>query len=431
MRLGSLYFYKPLYIFLPYHSLTNCLVIPCKQISTILHHYVWEKGKVGMYINRLNKGLIESLPDGLHADGGNLYLKKRGTARSWIFRYKLNYKTFELGLGSAYVIPLAEARKKAMNLRHDIVNGVYPSTRLAKEKKAREEARRVAIGDTITLGDILEPALRHNFELKRMRTPTYVEQYSNRMRKHFPDLCKKVLSLITVEDVASAVKKFEGKSTSAKVLSTLRVCFSFAKAKGLYKGQNPAEWKEGLNMFLPPSVSTSRKHHASLDWKKLPEFYRALSEAKKSKSRTALQLIILTAARLSEITELQEEDIDSEKLMATCRSTKTSTAPVSFPFPTQARPMLKNPRFWLGVSGVVIANAIKRLGYEGITIHGFRASFSTWCAENGKDPEMRERCLGHAVDTKVAACYQRSDLLERRRALIQEWADYVTGSSSD
>ena len=88
--------------------------------------------------------------------------------------------------------------------------------------------------------------------------------------------------------------------------------------------------------------------------------------------------------------------------------------------------MLKNPRFWLGVSGVVIANAIKRLGYEGITIHGFRASFSTWCAENGKDPEMRERCLGHAVDTKVAACYQRSDLLERRRALIQEWAAYVT-----
>lgn len=380
-----------------------------------------------MYINRLNKGLIESLPDGLHADGGNLYLKKRGTARSWIFRYKLNYKTFELGLGSAYVIPLAEARKKALNLRHDIVNGIYPSTRIAKERKAKEEARRVAIGDTITLGDILEPALRHNFELKRMRKANYVEANLGSVRKHYSALCAMPISLITKETIAEAIKKNMHTSTVAKHITVFRLCFDYAKMKGYFSGENPADKRNGLNMYVPPSVGAAHKHFNSVDWRELPELYAKMEARKPSRARDILRVVILTACRLSEVGKFRKETTDLERMIAVCSTTKTSLEPVQFPLPRQCKAIMSSPSYvWAPINSHSGLYLLEKLGYPGMTVHGFRASFSTWCAENGKDPEMRERCLGHAVDTKVAACYQRSDLLERRRALIQEWADYVT-----
>ena len=373
--------------------------------------------------------MIESLPDGLHADGGNLYLRKRGGSRSWIFRYKLNYKTFELGLGSAYVVPLAEARKKALNLRHDIVNGVYPQVRLRIERKKTDDARRVALADTVTLDEILEPALAHHVEMKRIRTKHYIRDHANAIRKHFADVCYKPLSLITTEEIAKGLKPFFTTSSSTKYLAVFRLCFDYAKMKGLYAGENPALKSSGLGMYLPTGLGESKKHHQSLDWKDVPELYAKLCK-KNTMTCVTLRLVILTACRLSEINRLQECDVDLDRMVFTCRSTKTSSEPVKFPLPWQAKELFSNFRLIRACSPNIKAY-IRGIGYPGMTVHGFRASFSTWCAENGKDPEMRERCLGHAVDTKVAACYQRSDLLERRRALIQEWADYVTGSSSD
>lgn len=401
-----------------------------------------------MILNRIKKASIDLLPDGTHADGGNLYLRKKGSARSWIFRYRFHYKTFELGLGSAWTTPIADARKKAGELRVRIANGECPSVHVRRIRAEKVAVAAQAFADQLTLLQIVEPALRRKMEVKELRTARYLPRELNTFLKFAaPAIGNKSMSKITQQDIADVLRPIAKKGAGASVLATLRACYSYAAVEKNYTGPNPTVWKGGLDMLLPRvDPRDGCEHLYSLDWRKIPELYQRVSEQEPTPVVRAIQILMLYPFRASELLGALVANLDTRAGTLTLSTTKTSKKPVVVPLSRQALELMQ-----LGGKVYVIERAetarsndsaprplyssrvievLKKIsGNRSMTLHGFRSSFSTWCAENGKDPATRERCLGHAVDTKVALAYQRSDLLDQRRALLQEWADYVTSSS--
>lgn len=394
-----------------------------------------------MILNRIKKASIDLLPDGTHADGGNLYLRKKGSARSWVFRYRFHYKTFELGLGSAWTTPIADARKKAAELRVKITNGECPSIKAREDRAEKAKAVAKAATDRLTLCQIVEKAIEHKIQVKELRTRNYLQERLHLFNKYIAEsIGHKPMAHITPVEIAGIIKPIAKKNAGVQCLAILRACYSYAYAVKGYKGGNPTDWQSGLNALLP-SVSNhqSAVPFYSLDWREIPALYKRLAEQQQTPMVRALRILVLSPFRCNELLSALSKNLDVDAAVLTLETTKTSTKPVAMPLSRQALGLMQptGAEYVLEKEGqrgtrlthrTAIGTIKKVSGNPAMTLHGFRASFSTWCAENGKDPATRERCLGHAVDTKVALAYQRSDLLDQRRALLQEWADYVTSS---
>lgn len=394
-----------------------------------------------MILNRIKKASIDLLPDGTHADGGNLYLRKKGSARSWVFRYRFHYKTFELGLGSAWATPIADARKKAAELRVKIANGECPSIQAREKRVEKAQAVAKAAANSLTLCQIVEEALEHKVQVKEIRTRRYVPQCLHEFNKFIASpIGHKPIVQITPAEVAAIIRPIAKKNAGVNCLSILRACYSYAAAVKGYRGANPTDWKSGLNMLLPRvDNSQSATPLYSLDWREIPALYKRLSEQEQTSMIRALRILVLSPFRCNELFTALSKNLDVGAATLTLETTKTSRTSVVMPLSKQALDLMcpigakyvieKDKQNGVRIAHRTTLDVLKRIsGNPAMTLHGFRSSFSTWCAENGKDPATRERCLGHVVDTKVALAYQRSDLLDQRRALLQEWADYVTSS---
>ena len=390
-----------------------------------------------MRLNRIKKAQIDALPDGTHADGGNLYLRKSGQARSWIFRYRYHYTTHELGLGSAWVVPLSDARKKSAELRAEIAKGNHPTFQARKRKQEKIATATAERASALTLACIAEKALAHKKMIKGLRTDGYVERQTRVLFNHTPkEILNRPLCEVTAKDIASIVTKHTATSMGACLLANYRACYAYAKAVEGYTGNNPTDWHGGLNMLMPTVSSVAKEHRAAVPWQEVPQVYLKLCQAKQTPVVRLVRCLVLSAARKSEYRLLESKDVDLEKMTVTFQTTKTSKDPVTVPITKQIAELvtegMSNTYVFSGrFPGTCIGITAPRKCFTEIagvkaTLHGFRASFSTWCAENGKDPTIRELCLGHVVDNKVALAYQRSDLLDQRRALLQEWDDYVT-----
>lgn len=390
-----------------------------------------------MRLNRIKKADIDVLKDGLHADGGNLYLRKKGQARSWVFRYRDRFATHELGLGSAWVVTPTVARCKAAELRLARVQGKDPSLERKKAKKEKIATAKKSAISTLTLNKLLIPALEHKQKIKKLRTP----DYAKRNAVAFKSVAAKPLGNIPLADitpamVAEALTPYLDRPIVAAVLATIRCCYSYAYALKGYSGPNPTVWQGGLSALMPSiDINSGAEHRKAVKWQDIPQIYKALCEMGDNPNAVMLRIIILMCARASEIRNTKSSDIDFDTLKVTYPTTKTSGVPVTFPITKTVA------NIWQGRGkDYAIENAKGKplhqqgllrllkamLGDKDITVHGFRSSFSTWCADNGKAPTLREMCLGHVVDNKVALAYQRSDLFDQRRALLQEWNDYVT-----
>lgn len=390
-----------------------------------------------MQLNRIKKADIDVLKDGMHADGGNLYLRKKGQARSWVFRYRNGYATHELGLGSAWVVTPTAARCKAAELRLAIAQGKDPSLDHKRAKKEKVATAKKSATSTLTLNKLLMPALEHKQRIKKLRTPDYAKRYA----AAFKSVVAKALGNVPLADitptmVAETLTPYLDRPIVAAVLATIRCCYSYAYALKGYSGPNPTVWQGGLSALMPSiDINSAAKHRKAVKWQDIPQIYKSLCEKGDNPNAVMLRIIILMCARSSEIRNTKLSSIEFDTLKVTYPTTKTSGVPVTSPMTNTVA------KIWRGRGkDYAIENAKGKplneqgllrllkamLGDKDITVHGFRSSFSTWCADNGKDPTIREMCLGHAVESKVALAYQRSDLLNQRRALLQEWNDYVT-----
>lgn len=223
----------------------------------------------------------------------------------------------------------------------------------------------------------------------------------------------------------------------------LEMIFTQARAKGLMKIQNPAVWKGNLDAFLPPEtkVRTIKHRHAvSVDQAK---FVVRESVLRKSQGLKALFVIILTASREHEIVSLRWSECDFEEKMIFIPPERRKNGrpyPHRIPMSKQVEILLqampRNGDFVFPMADDPTRPMWTRAPYKGMdtmnpdfdwTVHGFRSTFRDWAAENGIPRDLAEKSLMHKTGNIVEQAYQRSDLLELRRPVMQQWADELIG----
>lgn len=365
-------------------------------------------------MGKLHKGRLKNLPNGLWSDGNNLYLRVRGNSKSWVYRYAKQGHVYEIGLGTYKLIDIETARRKAIELGLSRLDGVSPAEVKRQQKLATAKQAEC------TIAVLTEDALKWWQSTRGVKDKT-IKEYRSRLER-LTSIQTTPLECITHKELATELIPLAN-TTRGTAMNGLKAVFTYAKLKGLINSTALVDDKEQLSIYLPKDTRET-VHRASVSWKDVPQVYAKLS-ANPSHIERAVMFVILHALRISEAISLQSEDVDWESKTATVRGTKTNKE-FTFPLVEQCLPWINPLPFNCSQSGCI--KALKRI--TPATLHGFRASFSTWCADHRKDSEIRELCLQHVVGNKVASAYQRSDLLDHRRLLLQEWADYVTGSSS-
>jgi len=220
-----------------------------------------------------------------------------------------------------------------------------------------------------------------------------------------------------------------------------------ARAKGLATGTNPAGWRGHLDKLLPKRSKATRTHHAAMDYRDLPSFYKRLTEDRDSLSALALQLTILTACRTSEVLLAEWSEFDIENRLWTIpgkrmKAGEVHRVPLSdaglalidtimrkgrgegylFPGARPGKPL----------SNMSMTMVLRKLGRGDVTVHGMRSAFRDWAAEETHYPNIvAEQALAHTVGNAVEAAYRRGDLLEKRRALMADWASYCATKSAE
>lgn len=229
--------------------------------------------------------------------------------------------------------------------------------------------------------------------------------------------------------------------TASRVRGRVESVLDFAKARGWRDGENPARWKGHLALTLPDKSKVHRvEGHVSLPYRDMPAFWPRLC-AVDGMGANALQFAILTAGRTGEVLGALWSEIDMDAMTWTVpgermKAGQDHRVPLSAPALALLRRMetirqgvLVFPGQKAGkpLSSMAMKAALRRMGRGDITPHGFRSTFRTWSAEQTSTPhEICEAALAHTQGDKVVAAYQRGDLLDKRRLLMDQWAAYVT-----
>jgi integrase len=378
---------------------------------------------------------------GRYAVGDGAYLQITGdTGRSWLFRYRdrRTGRAKQMGLGPADLVTLAEAREKARACRKLLLDGVDPmENRAAVRERAKLEAAR-----SITFKQAAERYIADN-EAKwrnaehRRHWRAAFEQFA------FPRFGNMAVGAIDTATVLEAVQPIwtMKTSTASRLRNRIELVLDWATAQGMREGMNPARWRGHLDKVLPkPSDVNAVEHHAALPYSEIPEFMAKLRAVDHPNAR-ALEFLILTAARLGEVAAAEWSEIKGdvwEIPAARMKSKRDHRVPLSNAAQACLARGSRAERYIFEnrKGGPLYAKTITRETLPalkaGITTHGFRSTFRTWAADKTSCPrEIAEAALAHAIGNKVEAAYQRGDLFDKRRALMDDWANYCARTAGE
>ena len=376
-------------------------------------------------INRLSARAVQTATAaGYHADGGGLYLLVGPTvSKSWVLRYQLRGTRREMGLGSASVVTLHEARVAALAQRRVLAGGDDPIA-----------ARRAAQAAGATFGecaDALIESLRPGW-----KNGAQADQWAQSLRDYGPDRAMPVAGVDTATVMACLRPIWAAKTeTASRVRARIERVLDWARVHGLRAGDNPARWRGHLDHLLPKPSKVSRPdHHAAMPYAAVPALMARLAD-RDGRTRRALRFAILTAARTAEVTGAQWAEFDLEAALwsipaGRMKGGRPHVVPLSEAAVAILRPLPRNqPPFALTENAMLYLlqrQPPKGLGHP-YTVHGFRSSFRDWAAETTDHAgEVVEMALAHAIRNRAEAAYRRGDLLDKRRALMGDWAGYLS-----
>ncbi|MGQ1493757.1 tyrosine-type recombinase/integrase [Acinetobacter baumannii] len=408
---------------------------------------------------------------GRHSVGGvdGLCLNVEGNSRVWILRAvvgkrldkdgKLKPHRRDIGLGPYPEVSLAEARAKATELRLQIRNGIDP----IRHKQEQREALLLQQHREKTFRECAKIVIeKKTLELKNEK---HIAQWSSSLETYiYPVIGDRMIGSITKTDIVAALEPIwiEIHETAKRVRGRIETIFDYAKAMEYFVGDNPAAWKGNLEPILGNLKQESRPH-PSLPYEQVAEFIQHLRQ-KKGISSKALEFVILTACRSGEVFGAMWKEIDfknkiwiipKERMKADkehrvplsqvairlleklCE--ETHPQPDDFIFPT--------PRSGEMLSDMSLTAMIKRMheqkfkedgiGYidpkqnRVITTHGFRSTFRDWSADKTDYPrEVCEHVLAHKLPDEVEAAYLRGAYLEKRKGLMEDWANFCSNVQS-
>ena len=374
--------------------------------------------------NALNpKAVAATDTPGTYADGNGLalFVKLEGT-KSWIWRGKLDGRATRRGLGGYPLVSLAEARKAAKDL--------------GLQAKERQQPKPPKVPTFRSLAN----------EVIELRRPTWTNakhatQWAATLETYCLGITKTPVDQVKTADVLDILMPIwtVKHETASRVRQRMESVFDLAIAKG-WRQDNPA----GRHLLrVLPKAGKLKKNHRALPYAEVP---RALKRVRRSTSypstKMALEVLVLTASRSGEVRLADWSEVDWETRTWTVPATRMKARKEHrVPLAAQTMTILREVWELSGPDGLIfptkdgqgelsdmtLNRLLQRLKVDAVP-HGFRSSFRDWAAEqSGASWAVCESALAHVVGNSVEQAYMRSDLLEQRRSLMQQWADFCTG----
>ncbi|MER8683951.1 integrase arm-type DNA-binding domain-containing protein [Mesorhizobium sp. M1405] len=391
-----------------------------------------------MQINRLSVAAVTAkTKPGLYADGLGLYLQvAKGGAKSWIFRYMLAGRPRKMGLGSVNTVSLKLARERAGKARLKLLDADDP----IETRKAERLEKLAASATALSFKEAAEAYIKvHRSGWKNVK-------HAGQWRATLEAYAYPVFGDLAVGrvDVGLVLKALEAiwtskPETATRVRGRIESILDWATARGYRKGDNPARWRGHLDKLLPARSKVAKvKHHAALPYAEIGAFVADVRQMEGTSPR-ALEFAILTATRTGEVVGARWPEIDVDNALWTIPGDRMKAGREHrVPLPDRALEILMglprekgNDAVFIGdkggkaLSNMALLMTLRRMDRADLTTHGFRSTFRDWAAEQTAYPnEMLEMALAHTVSDKTEAAYRRGDLMEKRRRLMKDWAEF-------
>jgi integrase len=373
------------------------------------------------------------------ADGDGLYLiVKNASSKHWVFEYQFRGKRHYMGLGSARTISLAKARELVAEFRKlkEGPKGKDPLTLKREDQRAQvlEDARAITF----------EQAATRYMDSNRVGwSDSHVQQWTSTLEDYaYPTLghlpvqsIDKALVLRVLEPIWT-----QNNVTATRLRGRIETVLDWAKAMDMREGENPARWRGHLDKILQAPTKVHRvKNFESMPYGDVPTFMTELRQ-QKDVAAAALEFLILTAARKSEVCKMRWSEVDLKNAVWTVPAERMKKRlEHDVPLSRAALDILERMekdrinefvffatiRGTKRISDAVFGRLMEAMGEAEAVPHGFRSSFRSWAGARTNFPrEVAEAALAHVVGDKTERAYQRDNLIEKRRALMALWADY-------
>lgn len=387
---------------------------------------------------------------GRYGDGAGLYLaitRAQGSTaakdadavnRSWLFIFTApDGRRREMGLGSADHVSLADAREAAEKARKLLIGGVDP----IEQRKADRAAAALNRMRVLTFKQACEAFIKAN--KAKWKNEKHAAQWGATLEAYaYPKIGALGVGAVDVGAVLSVLEPIwnEKPETAARLRGRIEAVLTWATVRGYRAGENPARWRGHLSEVLPERGKVKGvKHHAALPPAELAAFMATLRK-QEGMAALALEFTILTAGRTSEVLGARWAEMDlTEKVWTVPGERMKGGREHRVPLSSQALALLERVQA-LGVKGWVFPSPnkrkalsnmamlalLERMGRSDLTVHGFRSTFRDWAGDHTTFPrEVAEAALAHVIGDKAEQAYRRSDALEKRRKLMQAWADFA------
>ncbi|MFJ5285821.1 tyrosine-type recombinase/integrase [Pseudomonas sp. NPDC088429] len=401
-------------------------------------------------MGKLNPKQVENLTEpGTYEDGDGLRLVVKPTGRkSWLLRFQLAGRRREMGLGSFPEVSLKKARQDASTKRTQLSDGIDPLAARDIERAAQREAQRASEAKQLKF-EMLATEYRdaHGAAWSEKWRKGWLRKLELYAFDHIGKLSAEDIGTPEVLKVLQPIWATKTR-TADEVRGQIEQVLDAAKARNLRQGENPARWRGHLDNLLSRAEkkkARKREHFEALRWQDVPELMIKL-RANSTPPSWAAQLLIMTSARAHMVRFARWDEFDLEACTWSLPDERMKMR-VAFVVPlaeeviklmrsiprTEGSPYLFPGQ---GKSGVMHTNAIRTrlhsMEYEHITRHGFRSSFRDWAGECTHYPrEVCEMALAHDERDQTEGAYSRSDFLDKRRALMKDWADFICKPTVD
>ena len=379
---------------------------------------------------------------------------KRG--RSWVLRTMVGDARRDIGLGGFPAVTLSQAREKAREARDKISQGIDP----IEERKAAKAALSAAQHRGLTFADAADKYLAA--KLDAFKNAKHRQQWRNTLETYAkPELGKMLVQDIAVQDVLRVLEPiwWVKTETASRLRGRIEAVLSWATVAGHCTGDNPARWAGNLKELLPaPSKVANEEHHPAVQIEDAPRWFAALRTREGFGAR-ALEFVAITALRSQEVRGALWDEIDFDNAMWIIPAARMKMKKEHrVPLPVEAVTLLKSlPRMEGNLlvfpaarggqlSDMTLSAAMKRMHKADIEAggagfvdretkrpavpHGLRSTYRDWVAERTNYPgDMAEVALAHKISNAVEASYRRGDMIEKRRKMMGDWANYLAGDS--
>jgi integrase len=389
-------------------------------------------------IYRLSAAKVRTAKPGLHADGGNLYLRRGEDGTSnWIFRFAVRGRSRDMGLGSTITVSLNEARDAALACRKLLRQGIDP----IEHRRAQRAAQTIERARQMTFDQCAEAFIAsHRSGWRGARVAalwtTTLKEYASPVLGPLPVAAIDVALVMKVLQPVWTTKP----ETAGRLRGRIERILSWAKVRGYREGENPARWRGHLDHLLPARSKVRKvEHRPALPYAEIASFMAELRE-RDGISPRAIEFLILTAARTNEVLGATVDEFDLEAGVwtvpaARMKSDRAHRVPLSAPAIAIVKQMMAvregeylfpGGRHGRPLSATALLEMLqRRIGRTDLTVHGFRATFKTWATERSNfQREVVEAALAHAAGDALEAAYMRGDIFEKRRRLMSGWAAF-------